>query len=88
MAHFFGTIEGKGGSKAARQGSKASGLEVAAVSWGGMVHVEFWHKDGVDYCRIEGRHHPSGELGLGGVRVLYEGPAEGLWRHPAQRLSA
>jgi hypothetical protein len=86
MAHFHGTIEGKGGSKAIRCGSKASGLEAHLMSWEGCIHVEFWQKNGVDWCRIEGRAHPSAEVPA--VRVLYEGPARGLWQRPAERLAA
>lgn len=93
MAHFYGTIEGKGGTKASRQGSKASGLEASLMSWGGCLHVEFWHdtETGTDWVRVEGRMHPGAEGPKGArpfPRVLYRGPVEGLWRKPAERIAA
>lgn len=88
MAHFYGTIEGKGGTAATRCGSKVSGLEAYVLSWGGGVYVEFWHDSHaeVDMVKVEGRQHPGavakGKAHPKPPRVLYEGPVDGLWKGP------
>lgn len=39
MARFYGTVKGKAGSRGTREGTEASGIEVAASGWNVGVRV-------------------------------------------------
>lgn len=41
MSHFYGVMQGSRG-EATRCGTKASGLQVTAASWGGAVQVDLY----------------------------------------------
>jgi hypothetical protein len=72
MAHFRGTLQGRGGL-ASRLGTAKSGLSVKAASWQGAVGVALYVCNGVDYARVSLEpHHGSGTY-----RVIYDGPVSG-----------
>jgi len=42
MAHYYGTVEGNGRTKASRTGTKKTEIRTIAASWDGAVEVKMW----------------------------------------------
>jgi hypothetical protein len=92
MAHFYGKVSGKSGTDANRQGSRASGLRVEAVSWDGVIEAHMWHDTAAsrDMVRVTARQHPGDKRLVRGAtyRVLYEGPVGDAWFFPGKSATA
>jgi len=43
MAHFYGTLRGKGKNAATKCGTRNSGLTVTARGWKGQIEVKIYH---------------------------------------------
>lgn len=74
MAHFYGTLKG-GRGKSTRCGTKSSGMEAVAATWGGAVRVTIDHReDGKDIAIVE----LIKWKGAGVNAVLFRGPVDQL----------
>jgi hypothetical protein len=80
MSHFYGTLQG-GRGRATRCGTKKSGLDTRAASWGGCISVDLYHdeKTGEDCFTVYQTQHPSNGAGI------RETIAEGVIGQPTKK---
>jgi len=67
MAHFRGTVKGRGKTTASRLGTKDSGLVVEANGWFGGVTVEVMHVNGKDVFYV---YETGGSADFSGKKEL------------------
>ena len=69
MAHFYGSINGRGGSQTTRTGTKGTGLIAHIRGWDIGARVELSHVDGRDVVRV---YRTSGSNGGGSDQLIAE----------------
>lgn len=71
MAHFYGTVDGAGKTRATRRGHKTTGLKAVAASYSGAIEVTLEHDPKTGRDRYVVRQIPW--KGSGKPRTLAEG---------------
>lgn len=76
MAIFYGTLLGKSGSVASRQGSRKSGLTATLSSWDGVLGLSLY------WDQLRSRNSVLLTAGRGGglLHTIYDGPVVDLAR--------
>lgn len=72
MAHFYGTLQGRGTTESTCCGTKSSGVEATVASYKGAVKTEVYHREdlGQDWVSV----HMVEWEGKGVYFLIYDGP--------------